>query len=86
MPHNQSGISGKSSAGRLKVNNSHKDFNRTSSLSKFRYLNSQENNNEMTVDHSEVMNALTNINEKQEQLLLTRKLLEEKVKELKSSI
>ena len=40
----------------------------------------------MTVDHSEVMNALTNINDKQEQLLLTRKLLEEKVKELKGNL
>ena len=40
----------------------------------------------MTVDHLEVMNALTNINDKQEQLLLTRKLLEEKVKELKGNI
>ena len=80
MPHNLSRTSGKSSTGRLKVTNSQKDFNKTSSLSKFRYLNTQENHNEMSVDHNEVMNALTNINDKQEQLLLTRKLLEEKVK------
>ena len=36
----------------------------------------------MSVDHSEVINALVGINDKQQNLLVTKKLLEEKVKEV----
>ena len=41
-----------------------------------------EKAHEMSVDHSEVMSALVNINEKQDHLILSKKVLEEKIKEV----
>lgn len=59
-----------------------RSVNKSSSLSKFRYYATNEANNELSVDHNEIIAAFSHINEKQELLSQEKTELEEKAKEV----